>query len=156
AMRWLTPRLRQGTVSGRRLVALSLTALESRCTPASFAGASLLNEFTFSGTGQIPPDTMGAIGPNHVMETVNGAVAIYNKAGVLQGSMVTLNSFFTLTVGGTTYPRNGSTDPRILYDAHTGHWFASCIDINNGSSNNALILAVSRTSDPTGIWDKYV
>jgi hypothetical protein len=69
--------------------------------------------------------------------------------------MVTLNSFFTITVGATTYPRGGATDPRLIYDRRSGHWFACVIDIN-GSVNNALILTVSRTNDPTGLWDKYV
>src|ERR1043166_3672954 len=48
----------------------------------AFPGASLTDEFTFSGTGNIPPDTMGAIGPSHFMETLNGAVAVNNRSGV--------------------------------------------------------------------------
>lgn len=29
----------------------------------------------------IPPDTDGAVGPNHIVELINGAYAVYNKSG---------------------------------------------------------------------------
>src|SRR5438034_7459322 len=107
---------------------------------------------------KVPPDTMGAIGPSHFVEVINGGVAIYNRAGV-RLSLVTLDSFFTVTVGPTTYPRNGTLDPRVLYDRRSGRFFASALEFGpvaaGKHSQNGIILAVSRTSDPTGVWDKY-
>jgi hypothetical protein len=104
--------------------------------------------------GYYPPDTMGAVGPNHFMETINGSVAIYSKTGT-RFSHVSLDSFFTVTVSGTTYPRGGSFEPRVLFDRRSNRWFASALEL--ASTNNHIILAVCRTNDPTtGTWDKYV
>src|SRR5258708_2158762 len=41
--------------------------------------------------------------------------------------------------------------PRVLYEARSGRWFASISDIDT----NSVLLAVSRTSDPTGSWSTY-
>ncbi len=65
-------------------------------------------------SGWYPPDSNGAIGPNHFMEVINGRVAIYDRNGT-QLSSVTLTNFFTFSYGGTTYPRNNGFDPRIIY-----------------------------------------
>lgn len=120
---------------------------------ASFAAISLSDQFAM-GTGWIPPDTCGAIGPNHFLQVINGSVAVYTRTGT-RLSHVTLNSFFSVTVGGTNYPRNYAFDPRVVYDRRSGRFFATTLEIHAGT-NNHLILAVSRTSDPTGVWDKYV
>src|SRR5207237_81125 len=120
--------------------------------PTNFNGVNLNDEFGLGG-GYIPPDTMGAVGPNHFMEVINGAVAIYNKSGT-RLSLVTLTSFFTVTISGTTYPRGYAFDPRLLYDRHSGRWFATAMEVNS-QVQNGVILAVSRTNDPTGTWDKY-
>ncbi len=123
---------------------------------ASFVALSLQDEFNSFGSGDLPPDTMGTVGPNHFMQMINGGVAIYTKAGS-RLSLVSLDSFLTVTVGGTTYPQNGTTDPHLIYDRRSGHWFACALEIGNpAETNNEVILAVSRTSDPTGAWDKYV
>jgi hypothetical protein len=120
----------------------------------SFAGINLQDQFTAFNSGSIPPDTMGAVGPNHFMEVINGSVAIYTRTGIRLGH-VSLDSFFTFTSGGITYPRNGSFDPRVLYDPHSGRWFACALEFGTNFADNNILLAVSRTSDPTGTYDKY-
>ena len=50
------------------------------------------------------------------------------------------------------------TDPKVIYDALSGRWFASYlsfIDNPSGSDEGRLHLAVSQTSDPTGAWNVY-
>ncbi len=107
-------------------------------------------------TGWFPPDTMGAIGPTHFMEVINGNVTIYSRTGT-QLSDVPLATFFTVTIGSVTYPRGGAFDPRVLYDRRSGRWFATAMEFGIGNTSNDVILAVCRTSDPTsGIWDKYL
>ncbi|NUQ70429.1 MAG: Ig-like domain repeat protein, partial [Chthonomonadales bacterium] len=120
---------------------------------ASFAGISLQDQYS-SGSGMIPPDTCGAIGPNHYIELINGSAAIYNRAGT-RLSHVTLNAFMAMTYGGVNYPTNYAFDPRIVYDRRSSRFFAVALDAASGT-NNHMILAVSRTSDPTGVWDKYL
>ncbi len=118
---------------------------------ASFTGIRMQDQ---GGTFWIPPDTCGAIGPDHFAEILNGSFAIYNRAGT-RLSHVTLNSFLTFSSGGTTYPRSYAFDPRIVYDRRSGRWFATALEYNSGNRNHA-ILAVSRTSNPSGTWDKYL
>jgi hypothetical protein len=105
------------------------------------------------GFAFIPPDTQGAVGPNHFVEATNGGVAVFSKTGVRQ-SLVSLDAFFTVMVDGVTHPVNGTFDPRVRYDRRSGRWFACTLD-NGGGPNNSVLLAVSRTNDPTGTWDRY-
>ncbi len=122
----------------------------------SFQAIGLQDQFSDFGTGSIPPDTMGAVGPNHFVEIINSSVAIYTKNGI-RLNHVSLASFFTMTYGGTTYPRNGAFDPRVLYDRRSGRWFATTLERGNPSSDeNHVILAVSASGDPTGSWNKYL
>lgn len=122
----------------------------------SFAGISLADQFNDLGSGSIPPDTMGAIGPDHFIEVINTSVAIYNRTGT-RLSHVSLNSFFTVNSGGVTFPRGGAFDPRVVYDRRSGRFFALAVERGNPSgSANDIVFTVSRTSDATGLWDKYV
>jgi hypothetical protein len=122
----------------------------------SFVGLNLQDEINL-GVGAIPPDSMGTIGPNHFLEMINSSVAAYTRTGT-RLSNVTLDSFFTVTVNGTTYPRFGTSDPHVIYDRRSGRWFACCVEFGTAAgSDNNIMFAVSRTSDPlNGIWDKYV
>ena len=122
----------------------------------SFPGLSLRDQFRDFGTGSVPPDTMGAIGPDHFLEVINTSVAVFERGG-RRLSHVTLNSFFQLSEGGINYPRNGSFDPRVLYDRRSGRWIATALERGEPSgSANELILAISATSDPTGDWSRYL
>lgn len=122
-----------------------------------FPTISLQDQFNAFASGSIPPDTMGAVGPNHFLQVINNSVAVYTKTGT-RLSHVSLDSFFTVVSGSTTYPQNGTTDPRVLFDRASNRWFASVLEFGNPSGqNNNIILAVCRTSDPlNGTWDKYV
>jgi hypothetical protein len=132
--------------------------LPQQLAGAGFKGDDMLEGSQASGFLFIPPDTQGAIGPNHFVEMTNATVSVFTRTGT-KLTTASLDNFFTITVSGTTYPRNGSTDPRIVYDRRSGRWFACIIEIgasSAGSSNN-IILAVSRGSDPvTSTWDKYI
>ncbi|MCX6359650.1 MAG: Ig-like domain-containing protein [Armatimonadetes bacterium] len=107
---------------------------------ASFIGVGLSDE----STGYIPPDTNGAVGPNHFMIAINGAVAFYSRAGA-KLAQVSLESLFGNTTTG------GAFDPRIIYDRLSGRWMLTVLEFNSSSANN-VFLAVSNTSDPTGGW----
>ncbi len=131
------------------------TAGAPQTLTSGFAGISLQNQFSDLGTGSIPPDTMGAVGPEHFMVVINGSVAIFEKATGERVSHVSLNSFFTATFDSINYPRNGAFDPRVLFDRATGRWIASALERGNPERTfNHVILAVSQTSDPTGAWYK--
>ncbi len=92
----------------------------------------------------IPPDVNGAVGPSHVMTTLNTEVKIQDRTGT-QLSKVSLSTF------------TGSTDcfdPKILYDPFNNRWiFTACL--NGDLSTSALQIAVSTSNDPTGTWKRY-
>lgn len=100
----------------------------------------------FNQSGFIPPDTMGAVGPSHVVELINGQYAVYDKTGTL----IVRSSLDAFWVNAGVNPVRFSFDPRILYDTSTSRFFACAVD-NAGAENNFLV-AVSNTSDPSDGW----
>ncbi|MDZ5623023.1 DUF11 domain-containing protein [Nocardioides sp. HM23] len=114
------------------------------------------------GSGSIPPDTMGAVGPNHIVEMINGNFEIFNKTTGASVEDRSLNSFWTNRVGVPAFTLGRVFDPRIVYDPVSERWFATVIDDDvdstvppdgvNEQSNN-LYVGRSDTSDPTGDWD---
>lgn len=97
----------------------------------------------------IPPDINGAAGPQHLLVTVNGTVAIQSRTGATQLSM-TLQDFF----GNEIRQGQFIFDPRVLYDAYRQRWYvAACC--GNTDSTSALLLAVSATADPAADWFMY-
>src|SRR5678815_695071 len=123
-----------------RRTTIAAEALERRVLLASFRGVSLQDEFDLLGGGPTTspcPDTMGAIGPNHFLEEIKGAVAVFDKASGARLSITTLANFFTVTIGGTTYPRTAISDPHCVYDARSGHWFAVALELGaTGNDDN--------------------
>lgn len=113
-------------------------------TSASFRGMN--NE----DTGAPDPDTMGAMGPNHFVELLNYRIAVFDKSNGSRLQMTNTQAFFN--VDGT----NSTIDGRILYDHQEGRWVACGLDVRGSKE---LMLAVSKTSDPTNLvdnWDKYL
>jgi hypothetical protein len=136
-----------------------LLALLLRAPPAR--GQIIGQNFTGSTRvqlGFIPPDTMGAVGPSHFAELVNGRFAVYDKTGANNpdGTRTpvlakTLNQFWT--DAGVTPQGAFAFDPRIVYDPTSGRWFASSAD--NIRAANRFLVAVSDSADPTGPWHGF-
>lgn len=96
----------------------------------------------------IPPDVNGAVGPNHIMVTLNTQVRIMDRNG-LAISTTTLNNFWS-PIGGLT----STYDPKVLYDHFANRWiFVSSAEPQ--TNNSCTLLAVSKTSDPTQGWNMY-
>ncbi len=93
--------------------------------------------------GAIPPDPTGAAGPNHYVHAVNLVIKIFDKTGNLLVGPTTLGSFLG----------NGSSngDPIVMYDQLADRFFVSQFQ----TSNDALIVGVSTTPDPTGTYNVY-
>lgn len=137
---------------------LSLAPMPS---PAqSFSGLSLSTSVTGGQAGAgWPPDVNGDVGPNHYIEAVNDAYAIFNKTGTLLAAF-TENALWT---GAGTSPCNGHGrgDPVVVHDALADRWllthFAFGIDSNGAPASPFYqCIAASRTSDPVaGGWWLY-
>jgi hypothetical protein len=113
----------------------------------NFTGSTLFTDSSF-----IPPDTMGAAGPDHFVELINGRYSVYRKADGGRVQTSTLNNFWRN--GGVTPAGSFAFDPRILYDPAGKRWFAASVD-NPGSRPNNFLVAVSNSSDPTQGWKAF-
>jgi uncharacterized repeat protein (TIGR01451 family) len=138
-----------------------------------------LNQQLSSGStnGFIPPDTMGSVGPNHIVEMINGSFRVFSKTtGALLPGSSSLDGFWTGPAGQTIPPlpaptnaccsspscSNFTFDPRIVFDPVSNRWFAASIDADCVANNapgvyggNRIYVAVSATSDPTGAWNGF-
>ncbi|MCB9168835.1 MAG: hypothetical protein H6597_03415 [Flavobacteriales bacterium] len=98
-------------------------------------------------TSVYPSDNILDVGPNHVIQMINGSSGayfrIYDKSGTALGAQVYLDNF--------TGSAGGYGDPVVLYDALADRWLMS----EFAASGNHFLVAVSTTSDPTGTWYAY-
>ncbi len=99
-------------------------------------------------TSTIPPDTDGAVGPNNVVVAENQLLRFQTRTGTVI-STTTVNALF----GALAQP-NGISDPRLRYDPYAGRWMLAAIT-NVNTSQAAVLIGVSQTSDPTGTWNTY-
>lgn len=102
------------------------------------------------GTFNIPPDTYGATGLDKVFVTVNNNYKILNKTTGAQISLVSMPSFWSaLGTNGA-----GAFDPRVVYDPYKNRWLHAAVS-NGGAATSRILLAISRTHDPSGTYDLY-
>lgn len=111
----------------------------------SFDGIS----YATGGTGS-PPDTVGAVGPNHYVQMVNGSIQIFNKSGTTLYGPVYSNTIWS-GFGGSCQTENDG-DPIVLYDQRADRWLVTQFTV---SSPYMICAAVSTTPDPTGSYYRY-
>ena len=102
--------------------------------------------------GFAPSDVNLAIGPNHIVQTVNVRLAVYNKSGALLSGPTNFTTFFA-PVGGNCAA--GASDPIVNYDRLADRWVISDVGINANGTNFSECVAVSKTNDPTGAYTLY-
>ncbi|MFK7768027.1 MAG: beta strand repeat-containing protein [Mariniblastus sp.] len=135
--------------------------LEPRQLLAVDVGIDFTSEqFGRGGVGN-PADVAGAVGPNHVIEVVDNVFKIYDKFTGAELVNKPLDQFWT-DGGGAGAQSSGemvlnTNEARVLYDADTRRWFMTSVsrqDINTGLDGvqSAILVAVSRTSNPTQDW----
>ncbi|HJQ71510.1 MAG TPA: IPT/TIG domain-containing protein [Blastocatellia bacterium] len=96
---------------------------------------------------RIPPDTHGAVGPNHLMVTLNSQVRVQTRAGAAI-STTSLNGFWA------AFGHPNVFDPKVAYDPFANRWmFISLTDF--GAATSSLLIGVSQTGDPTATWNLY-
>ncbi len=112
---------------------------------------TLLN---FSGqgfTGASPPDTVGDIGKDYYIQSVNGQngseFVVYNKAdGTIAAGPIVMDTLGSGSCAG------GAGDPIVLYDQQAERWFLQ--EFSGGG--NFMCFYISQTDDPvTGGWFAY-
>jgi len=117
------------------------TNLSSPAVSASFLASD--------DSGRFPPDTHGAVGPNHLVVVHNGRVRIQNRAGNIISSVSLVGFWSSLTNAPTDI-----FDPKILYDPYGNRWMMTSVATRT-SADSSVLIGVSQTSDPTGNWNLY-
>ena len=122
-------------------------------TRGSFQFTSPTRNFAGMGySGVNPPDTVGDVGPDHYVQSINtggGAdVRVFNKAQPNPAVLATIR----LDTLGSGQCGSGFGDPIVLYDRQAERWMIA----EFSGSGNALCVYISQTPDPvTGGWYAY-
>ena len=107
---------------------------------------------TLDSTGWTPPDPTLAVGPDHVVVTVNQTIGWYTKGGTEQFRQILGSQgspgFFE-PVGAGTF----AFDPKCFYDHYAERFVVLALEVY--SSTAYITIAVSDDDDPNGIWYKY-
>ena len=137
------PRFEPATAK-RTALALPGPAAISPDTPRMLSGFPALDDNLTAN----PPDTHGAVGPNHIMTVLNSEILIQTRDGRPLGRLI-LEDFFR-----THSPVTLAYDPRVVYDPKANRWIF-CVLAEPESARNALYVAVSQTPDPSGQWNLF-
>ncbi|MEN8164008.1 MAG: hypothetical protein ABFS37_07760 [Acidobacteriota bacterium] len=138
---------RFGTTTEKIVDALASTSVSGgRATPAPL--------IDFEGIGNIsgvaPPDTEGAVGPDHYVQVTNLSFAIFDKTGTMVGGPYLTNTLWSGAGGPCQSDNNG--DAIFMYDEQADRWVFTQFAVSSGQ---AVCFAVSQTPDPTGIFNLY-
>jgi hypothetical protein len=160
------PRLTRSTTSsglpstrGPKVGALAVPAP----TPVTFSGPDPIAGTPFTGLAQVggtvtdvdPPDPWVAVGPEHIVQAVNLDFRMTDRQGG-HATETSMFDFFQLNLGAY------DSDPHVIYDSLHGRWLATevswdCIpggpDGSSTFGTGYIDFAISRTADPTGVWD---
>ncbi len=146
-------------ITSRGLVFLFLVAFVTNGfaqVPPFLVGANFGGS-TRTQSGFIPPDTMGAIGPNHYVELINGRFSRFGRTGIQQEAS-SLNAFWNTALtagGGGAVQGSFAFDPRIMYDRHSGRWFSTAVD-SAANANSGILIGVTSGNDPSaGNWRAF-
>ena len=128
----------------------SMTALNPASTSTNFEGVdvSTYNPLV------MPPDPNLAVGPNHVVQTVNIQMAIYSKSGVIEPGFPKGTNLLWTGFGGACETHNDG-DPIVRYDRMADRWLVSQLTFDTSINNFHVCLAVSKTGDPGGAYWLY-
>jgi hypothetical protein len=125
-------------------------ALDTPTPTANFEGINNID-------GYIPPDTVGAIGPNHFVQAVNVRIQVFNRfTGAAMTAAVPISTLFTNLGGGSLCASTDDGDPIVLYDQLADRWIiAQFANANATAGPYYMSIAISKTSDPTGAYYAY-
>jgi hypothetical protein len=123
-------------------------------TTVNFAGL----DFAAFGAGW-PPDTNGAAGPTHYIQTVNTAFGVFNKSTGARVVALTLDALFATANTQTPCDNSHQGDPVVLYDGSADRFIVTDFAWADGKFSTGPFyqcFAVSKTGDPVnGGWNFY-
>ena len=97
-----------------------------------------------------PPDPTMCVGPNHIIQMINGSSGalfkVYNKTG---GQVIAQTYLDAITGKG------GLGDPIALYDQLADRYVLTEFNNKAETGTEGLTFAISQTNDPAGAWYVY-
>lgn len=117
----------------------------------SFDGLSNYDNIAAYNLVIIPPDITGDVGPDNYVQAVNAVVRVYDKSGNALTPAFSMSQLFAPL--GTPCSSRNDGDPVVLYDPLAGRWLLS--QYCNNFPPFRQMIAVSKTSDPTGAYFIY-
>jgi hypothetical protein len=102
--------------------------------------------------GYAPSDVNLAVGPHHIVQTVNVQLAVYSKSGVLLSGPTNFTTLFG-PLGGNC--KAGASDPIVNYDRLADRWVLSDVGISSSFLTFSECVAVSKTNNPAGTYTLY-
>lgn len=131
---------------GPRPASLDVPRAVAPTSPQMLTGFRAL----FDDNSSIPPDTHGAVGPNHVVTALNSEIQFQRRDGTVLNRL-TIEAFFA-RLG----PFTGSVfDPRAAYDVTSARWIVVALSDPRIPGVSSLLIATSITADPTGEWNFF-
>jgi hypothetical protein len=117
----------------------------------NFEGIPATANVPILGGIPIPPDPVGDVGPNHYVEMVNTAWAVFSKTGTRLQGPLSLASIWA----GFEVPdcEDNSGDPIVVHDQLANRWILTQFTTLGPTFFNCV--AVSTTGDPTGSYFRY-
>ena len=125
-------------------VALSAGPTIAVVPTASFAGLPF-NKWK-------PFDCTLAVGPNHVLASVNMLVGVIDKTS---GAVVVQRDLAAWFGNVVDQAETKVFDPKAIYDQFAGRWVLIAAAIARDPDRSWYLLSVSNSSDPTGEWSNY-
>lgn len=139
--------------AGRLQVSAPDPLLQNQILAGSGAQPAIRTDFDgipSSSEGYTPPDIVGAVGPNHYIQMVNVAIAIFDKSGQRLFGPSPINSLWRGFGGPCEGENNG--DPIARYDHLADRWLVSQFALDD----HFQCIAISRGPNPvTDGWFLY-
>lgn len=119
-------------------------------------GDRLRNFNGITNSGWIPPDTVVAVGPEHVLEATNSGFAIYSKTGRLIQPYTTMDTYFN-ALKPADWNTNGGFmfDPKVYYSWHHQKFVMFILGREDVNQTSHFYIAISQTSDATKGWWRW-
>ncbi|MGZ6276665.1 MAG: hypothetical protein ACXWMI_11250, partial [Syntrophales bacterium] len=133
----------------------------------SFNGLNHRNQRLANGGNQFsvePPDQGMCVGNGHVVEAVNSVLRVWDMSGNTLTGVQDLNTFFgyPAAIDRTTGDFGPNViDPICYYDPDNQRFIVAITTLHrvgttsDYSGKNTIDVAVSNSSDPTGVWNIY-
>jgi hypothetical protein len=131
----------------KKSLRLIVEQLEDRTQMSVTVGVSVDGMNTTNNSCNCQPsDTIAAAGPNHVVELVNTAIEVFDKAGIVTRAPQSLLTFFSNHISAN------QSDPFVFYDELAGKFVAGILDYGSTNSANHIDFATGVDSSTGITW----